>query len=244
MRSTPFALLALGAAVAHANILKRQYNSSDEDVSPGQEYFEEVCLPLDTSDNPDLSTPCWQVQSIEWQCIYGSETSYDQTSVSNSSGSGNWSALPPREQQLCFCDSEFWQAIDGCVACADSHGVTGAIPDFSPGAVSSFSASYCAASNTATVELADALYTGLASYITSSYPIITATTFTDPIGNKTEVSRYWTASATGASATMTRPAYTSSAPAAYTGGAAAPGAAVDRYAAAGVLGLAAVVAAL
>ena len=108
-------------------------------------------------------------------------------------------------QRVCVCESQFWDQVAGCFACYKKHGsleLEGTIPE---SLLSSASSTYCAASATASVGLADFLYNIALGVTPTATGSATGTEtasvkYADPIGNKTEVSYYYTQAVTGTAA--------------------------------------------
>lgn len=108
-------------------------------------------------------------------------------------------------QRVCICESSFWDQIAGCVACYAKHGsleLEGTLPE---SVLQSASSTYCAATATASVGLAEFLYSMAIGVTPSATPTATgdgssSVKYADPIGNKTEVSYYYTQAVTGTAA--------------------------------------------
>lgn len=104
-------------------------------------------------------------------------------------------------QRLCVCQSQFWSLLNGCLACYVAHGAgpNNGLGSVSKSSLSSLSSAYCAASATPSQGLFEVVYSlaptnAVAPSATSSY--------SDPMGSKTEVSYYYTPSVTGTAAWM------------------------------------------
>ncbi|KAH9828179.1 hypothetical protein Tdes44962_MAKER02542 [Teratosphaeria destructans] len=203
------ALVAATTTTAHLNPFKRQTTyDPDDDESTGLTYLQSVCMPLNSTSEPDLSAPCWQDYAITYECAYGSPGLSAALENANTDGYGISDDAVPlsnETQRDCVCSSQFFAAIEGCSECYKAHGAS---EDDNPAyaaatsVLESFSSSYCAVTNTPTVGLADALYELVtASALTASVETAAETsTFSDPIGNSTAVSLYWTPSVTGSAA--------------------------------------------
>ncbi|KAF2213030.1 hypothetical protein CERZMDRAFT_90544 [Cercospora zeae-maydis SCOH1-5] len=202
-------------------------------------YLSSVCTPTNSSGHPDLNVPCNAVYAIQEQCIFGID-SKDLWNLKNSSLSegeegqvadsrsqtGGYDEPPMQSndtQRVCICESQFWDQLAGCVACYQAHAPDAALREnLPPSRLTSASSSYCAASATATIGLADYLLKlggdGLESATTASVATETSTVnFRDPIGNKTEASYYYTAAVTGSAAwSISQPTGESSASLTYT----------------------------
>lgn len=129
-----------------------------------------------------------------------------QQSPENQDNNSDGPALQSNEtQRVCVCESQFWDQVSGCFACYKKHGslvLEGSIPD---SVLSSASSTYCAASATASFGLADFLYSIAIGVIPTATAPATGTgtasvKYADPIGNKTEVSYYYTQAVTGTAA--------------------------------------------
>lgn len=203
------ALLSL-SALASASLLKRQVQCADpnsEACSDRQEmYLAEVCTPSNASGYPDFDAPCNAVQRITAACMYGAAglgLLTGGTSDSTATGEEDPPELSNSTQRTCICESQFFDQTNGCEDCYKGHGfgqdgdVTG------PDVFSSLSSQYCAVTYTPTVGIADFLdaYAATAQS-TQSTAASNSTGFTlsDPIGNKTAVSYYFTPSVTGSAA--------------------------------------------
>ncbi|EME85668.1 uncharacterized protein MYCFIDRAFT_213948 [Pseudocercospora fijiensis CIRAD86] len=172
--------------------------------SHGQKaYLASVCQPYNSTNMPDLNAPCNAIAAIQGECIYGPE----YLSVPNSNGDrdfGDISTQSNETQRVCLCESQFWDLATGCFSCYKKHGgeMDGA-GTISDGTVSSISSKYCAATMTPTAGLADYLF-ALASSLepssTQTGSAQTSVSYLDSIGNKTEVSYYYTPSVTGSAA--------------------------------------------
>lgn len=209
-------------------------------------YLSSVCAPRNSSGYPDFNAPCNAVYAIQAQCIYGgpdflndlwnlnisspndgnSRRNADPQSQDGDESSLDENNLPSGQsdenQRVCVCESQFWDQLAGCVACYTAHAPDSAVEaDIQPSQLSSASSSYCAASATASVGLAGYLYNvfgGLLDTGSGSSATETSTVnFRDPIGNKTEVSYYYTAAVTGSAAWLvSQPTGESSASQTYT----------------------------
>lgn len=203
MRHTTAAcILTAIAAVSNAKYLVRRQDMGQSDLSPLDVYFADVCLPVDSSADPDYSAPCNGLGAVDFQCAYGSAAFSAGVSDNNSSDVTQpleRNRTSPSSQQVCYCQSQWFNLYEGCLDCANKHGVSAALPQISASALTSFSSSYCAASATPTTDF-DVYLNSVFSDLVKSVESGTATTFTDPIGNKTDVSLYYTASVTGSNA--------------------------------------------
>ncbi|KAF2162151.1 hypothetical protein M409DRAFT_27534 [Zasmidium cellare ATCC 36951] len=194
---------------------------SSVEPSPYSSPAEEACNPSNSSGLPDFNAPCNAVIAIEYQCIYGpdyltaaqSSGPYNRLRRRQSSSSDDDSddsdddSLPEQNnstQRTCICESQFFAQVQGCANCYSAHGSPQGIDDglSDASALASLSSAYCAASATPTLGLADYLFDWADSY-NASHPATataTASTMSDAIGNRTDVSLYFTPSVTGTAA--------------------------------------------
>ncbi|EMC97957.1 hypothetical protein BAUCODRAFT_67483 [Baudoinia panamericana UAMH 10762] len=190
------------AASATASLLPRQ-GSSQQDPS---DYLDYVCMPTNSSGYPDFNAPCIAVQAITAECIYGAAG----LSVIMASGSDNGAEidedtpmLSNSTQRNCVCQSQFFNALSGCNNCYKAHGAPSGLDGYvDQSFIASASSSYCAVTNTPTAGLADVLYGYATGSVASSLQSVASTasqtsTFSDPLGNNTAVSAYFTPSVTG-----------------------------------------------
>lgn len=199
--------LCVAAATASANIFRRQVNCSNPNSFQCEQeilsYLTEVCIPTNATGGPDFNAPCVATRLIEVECMYGSR-GIDFLLGNNDPNSGSFSEQSPpllsnTTQRDCLCESQFFDEVQGCLDCYTAHGGGDAFGEvINTKQLSSMSSSYCAVTNTPTQGLAEVLYS-LAP--TTSSPSSAATSaFSDPIGNKTAVSYYFTPSVTGSAA--------------------------------------------
>lgn len=205
---------------ASAALLSAQSTASDSDSdsllpsdaeSAAAQHLDEICLPSNSSGMPDMNAPCNAVQAIYFGCLYG--PSYLTTALSAMRASDVRSAMKKRQssndddesslfpmqkpetQRTCFCESQFWDQTLGCEACFAKHGGLDAdIVDAKQ--MSTLSSSYCAVTAKPSVGLGEYLLSYSKEAQTTSVP----SSFSDPIGNKTDVSLYYTPSVTGSAA--------------------------------------------
>ncbi|KAK3113404.1 hypothetical protein LTR53_009338 [Teratosphaeriaceae sp. CCFEE 6253] len=206
--------LGLAASTTSASLLKRQLSCSDPSSSDCQDqestYLEQVCLPSNATGYPDFNAPCVQTQLITIECMYGAaglNSFLGTDSISATDDSEDTPTLSNSTQRDCVCESQYFAALTGCDDCYRAHGALQGVDGadyINAGYIASISSSYCAVTNTPTVGLADMLYgiaTGsLASSVDSVASTASASTFSDPIGNQTAVSYYYTPSVTGSAA--------------------------------------------
>ena len=189
-------ILALALAGANAaGLSKRQYSESDD-------YLQQVCAPADEAGNRDWSAPCNAVLSIQYECGYGTAGGElirnPPRDIDDQYGDDDEG--PPEQpydaQRICVCQSQFRDQVTGCMKCFKDHGGVEGNDWFSPSLIDPAMNDYCNASAPATESFADFLFTHVmpdGETDTESE----SSTFSDPIGNKTDVSLYFTPSVTG-----------------------------------------------
>jgi len=194
---TTLAFIALASAVfAQSDEAPNLDPETPEQVFAN--HVQEVCFPYNETDGTALmDAPCNAAQNIIIQCTYGSQYNFtDSDSVWNE----DTPMLSNTTQQACICESQFWDQQGGCNQCYEKHGDTD-FKDVPDSIYSSMSSSYCAVSSTPTLAFADwLLYAGQSALSTISAPSTTATSYSDPLGNSTQVSLYFTPSVTGSAA--------------------------------------------
>ncbi|KAK3618015.1 hypothetical protein LTR56_024925 [Elasticomyces elasticus] len=212
-------LLTLGlAAASSASSMKRQLQCSTDPTSDDcqmqeADYIQHVCNPANATGYPDFNAPCNQIQAITLQCMYGpaglsalqgdvSDASYGSDDEDNSVETQSNST-----QQECICQSQWFNIAAGCNDCYNAHGASGGdniVGDLAPSLFASLSSSYCAVTNTPTMGFDEVLYGLATGSVASSLASVASTaspsTFSDPIGNQTAVSYYYTPSITGSAA--------------------------------------------
>lgn len=195
---------SLNLAVLAAGIISTTKAQSDPYA-----YIDSVCSPSNATGYPDLNFPCNAVQAIQAQCIYGPTgldiimgTATSSTAAPQKRQSSSQDSLPKPQnnatQQVCFCNSEFWSLTAACASCYSVHGDHELEKSAGKSAVESMSDKYCAASATPSLGLADYLFQ-FGGKLDESDDSKTSK-FKDPVGNKTEISYYYTASVTGSQA--------------------------------------------
>ena len=191
----------LAAGLASVAYAQHNGNTTSSHSAEG-EYLTEVCLPLNSTGYPDYNAPCNAMLAIQYQCAFGPEQGLaliNSVFGPNADSSSDDFPVPQERdnstQRACVCSSQFFSQVTGCLACQKGHGDSSA-EGVTPQYLSSISSQYCAASVTPTAALADYL-----ANIAEPTSTNTATSsFSDPIGNKTAVSYYWTPSVTGTAA--------------------------------------------
>ncbi|CAK4030016.1 Hypothetical predicted protein [Lecanosticta acicola] len=181
------------------------------------QYIQQVCLPNNATGYPDLNAPCNAIQAIFAECTFGPSSLADFLSEEASANSGNsdgsddyagdvddgkYPMQSNATQRTCICESQWFALTNACLACYQKHGLP-AEDDLSPKQVSSISSAYCAASATPTLGFAYFIYQYAPGVTGTSLPAsstATPSSFSDPLGNRTEVSLYYTPSVTGSAA--------------------------------------------
>jgi hypothetical protein len=189
----------------------------------GYDRIEKLCFPTNSSGSYDLNAPCNKVFDMEAKCIYGQN--YNQ--VSNENVSGDIPQVTPAKQKSCICNSAFFDYVDGyvflftgptlhstymeygimlrvklmrldgrCSNCEKLHGAQEGVDWYPPSYIKSMSSAYCAETQTLGIDEFLGNYTE-----STSLPASLQTSMSDVLGNKTDVSLYWTASATDTKAT-------------------------------------------
>jgi hypothetical protein len=197
-------ILALALATANAaGFIKRQ-DSEDNQDSELDDYLSEVCEPADDNGVRDWSAPCNAVLSIQYECMYGTAGGeYIRAPPQESDFQhGDDDGLPeqPNEaQRICFCQSQFRDQIAGCMKCHKDHGGAEGSDWFGANLIDPATKEYCDASKPANESFSDFFlnHISLDNGTTTDSPAAQTSTFSDPIGNKTDVSLYFTPSVTG-----------------------------------------------
>lgn len=198
-------ILALTLASANATgLLKRQ--DSDADLSSEiDDYLEEVCEPADESGMRDWSAPCNAVISIQYECMYGAAGAklIREPASETDDQTGDDDDGPPEQpndaQRVCFCQSQFADQIAGCMKCHEAHGGVEGSDWFSGDLIDPAVKQYCNASKPADQSFASFFFDLVSpeNGTTTDSPAASTSAFLDPIGNKTDVSLYFTPSVTG-----------------------------------------------
>lgn len=196
-----FFILALSFAGANASLLsrglsKRQLHNIDE-RRDWEDHLESVCMPATANDEQDWNAPCNAIVAIEYQCIYGAEI------MEALSGRTDDYEDPPmmsnETQRDCICQSQLMNQAAGCKACFKAHGGEGPSRTFIDfDRLEPLVNKYCNASATPTEAFPMVVYSLVVTGPVES--TAAATTYSDPIGNATDVSRYFTPSMTGSAA--------------------------------------------
>lgn len=201
-----FLIIALAIAGTSASsidqLLQAPAAGSEEDFN---EQVSQICLPRNSSNLPDQNAPCNALMAIQLRCIYGSDA-LEIISGSQDVDTREPRKLPVDTQRTCICSSQHTDMVLGCFACFKEHGSTDPEIGTDPDKVQSFMEDYCDVNKpardyaNAIIELAPEDEEDISS--TASSESSAATTFSDPIGNATDVSLYYTPSVTGTPAYM------------------------------------------
>lgn len=201
-----FAITALAIASSSASIFdKRQLFEASEPTQEDQfnAQIQSVCLPHNSSDMLDFNAPCNALRAIQAQCMIGSD-GLKYLNPQHADEYDDPDQLPVETQRACICQSQHTDMMIGCFACFKEHGSTNVEFVTTPDKIHSFMEDYCDADKpardyaNAIIELAPEDEDDTSS--TTSSASSAATTFTDPIGNTTDVSLYYTPSVTGTAA--------------------------------------------
>jgi hypothetical protein len=176
------------------------------------DYVISICRPLHPNGTADLNAPCNQADLIAQQCIYGAPALAEITAVATAQ-SGNYPiggddpetpTFSNATQRDCVCGSRWFQAQVACGDCQTAHGEFGDTNTSNAVLVSyesSFSASYCASTNMPSLGFVDVLIAKATGELASATTTVTQTSlYTDPVGNNTALSLYYTPSVTGSAA--------------------------------------------
>ena len=201
---TVFAL-ALFASLSTATLHNRALKDCEKhpnSVTCEAEYLDSICSPGFRSKDVDLDAPCNMVNYIGVECVYGSKPNITTHGIQDPQGQ----MLSNRTQQLCICESQYFESTLGCESCLNKHGGSSHIGLAIPfEVISSMSAAYCAASATP-IGIIDFQFSYLqkpqfSTYFSSaSSSGSAAATFSDPLANSTAISLYYTATVTGSEA--------------------------------------------
>ena len=194
-------------AISSASLLGRQHEHQNEYClsHPAAEgcnlkYLNSICYPRNSTGGLDYGAPCNIQVAVEASCLFGKQTvPFEETG----SYSGIFHTLDHEKlqsnisQRQCACESQFFESFEGCHACFHEHGNKDSVV-LPSGYVSAMRSTYCAATATPTLGLAAFTYDWMknasAAALRSTGAQTTNTaSFTDPIGNKTAATLYYTA---------------------------------------------------
>jgi hypothetical protein len=191
-------LIATGLTGASAfMVAERQQSDSSEDA------YENICQPTNATGFPDFSAPCNLWSRTQRLCVYGEQIRgiVDGPGLNNY-GDEDGKAMKqhsPGYQRDCVCQSQLFDQMNGCMACNDALGGDSRSL-IASSAIESFSSEYCAVSATPTRGYIAAINSVLAEVAEQTDLPTSSSSPINSLGDKTDVSLYWTPSATGASA--------------------------------------------
>ena len=191
-------LIAIGLTIAGAfQVTERQQSDSSEDA------YENVCMPTNATGFPDFSAPCNLWSRTQRLCVYGEQIrSIVDGPGLNNYGDEDGKAMkqnPPGYQRDCICQSQLFDQMQGCMSCNDALGGDSRSL-IASSAIESFSSSYCAVATIPTRGYIAAINSVLAEVAEQTDLPTSSSSALNSLGSKTDVSLYWTASATGVSA--------------------------------------------
>jgi len=199
------ALLALAASTAHGFLATKRQQSPDAAPTGTVEeqnaaYLTNICIPSDPDTGlPTADTPCMAISALYYQCVYDVDVYSNITAAKpkhrrQTSDDDEPVEQSPSAQRTCICESQFFDQVTGCMDCYKAHGGIENIDYVPPASFIAVSSSYCAASSTPTQDF-EHYFGGLVGMSASAASAdATATPVSDPIGNKTDVSLYFTPS--------------------------------------------------
>jgi hypothetical protein len=191
-------LLATGLTGASAfMVAKRQESDSSEDP------YENICMPTNSTGFPDFSAPCNSWSRTQQLCVYGEQI----RSIVDGPGLNNYEEVDGKSmkqhsfafQRDCICQSQLFDQMRGCMACNDALGGESSAL-LASSAIESFSSSYCAVATIPTRGYVAAMNSVLAEVAEQTDVPTSTSSSPNSLGSKTDVSLYYTPSATGASA--------------------------------------------
>jgi hypothetical protein len=201
-------VFALAFAGANASFLNKRQGFSSDSPSDFAEYTSNVCMALDESGKSDMSLPCNQLVSIQYQCMGGSKLGDSWRNASSNDEEAEddddpEETLPNEAQRVCICQSQHNDLMKGCADCHKVHGGIAPEDSLTDSQIHAVMDKYCDASTPANDSYANVVYQ-LAymgpGWDEISSPDSDSTTYSDPIGSATDVSLYFTASVTGSAA--------------------------------------------
>lgn len=116
MHRSTLAALAL-TSTASATLQKRQELGGALDENA--QYLGEVCAPLNSTNQFDLTFPCNQYTMVQYQCIYGPEFNLtallDPTRIDDNAYEPD--EQNPSTQRNCACQSQMIPLLNACLDC-------------------------------------------------------------------------------------------------------------------------------
>ncbi|KAM0722444.1 hypothetical protein Q7P37_001885 [Cladosporium fusiforme] len=187
---TRLAILALAIASANAFLLNKR-----DDADNALATVLDGCSPQwNETDTPDLNTPCNAYFAIVNKCLWNLDP--------GESGDEDTEEQPAETQRDCLCQSQHNDQVAGCMACYKAHGGLEGVHWYDMDIIESGMNEYCKA------DAEPENYYDMVDALLESETPATATeswTYSDPLADKTEVSRYYTASMTGSAALPAMP---------------------------------------
>jgi len=200
-------VLALAFAGANASLLQKRQGYSSDSPSDFADYISNVCMASDESGKSDMNLPCNQIISIQYQCIGGAKLgdSWRNASSNNEDIEDDedeeQAMLPYEAQRVCICQSQHNDLLKGCADCSKAHGGISPEDSVTDDQIKQVMDKYCDANTPATDSYANVISQALVfmapNWEDISSPNKTSTTYSDPIGDSTDVSLYFTPSITG-----------------------------------------------
>jgi hypothetical protein len=196
------ALFAALSTAAHRNGVSKECKKHPNSMDCEIEYLNSICLPGFQSKDIDLNAPCNMALYIGIECVYGSKPNITKHGIEDPRGP----MVSNHTQQLCICESQYFESTIGCESCFNKHGGSSNAGIALPlNVISSLSSAYCAATATPIgIDDFQNSYMQKPQFSTlfpssSSGTSVTAT-FSDPLANSTAISLYYTATVTGSEA--------------------------------------------
>jgi hypothetical protein len=195
MNINRLSLLALAFAGTNAALLsKRQYSAAEE-------HLNNVCQPIDESGARDFSAPCNAVYSIQYECSFGPAggAMIRGPPQGDDDDDVEPDMQPNETQRVCFCQSEIRDMLDGCMKCMKAHGGVEGEDWWNSSLIDPAMDTYCDASTPATIDFNNFIFDRVQGGEASATEASEAdyTTYSDSVGNATDVSLYFTPSVTG-----------------------------------------------
>lgn len=217
MKRSAIIALAVASASASASagiFQKRQVYDGPDSEDPEEQfsyYISDVCRPRNSTGGLDFNAPCNAMLAIQSQCEYG-PNAFEKMFLIQPVDDGDIELDDPpmlsnETQRACICQSQHTDMMMGCLACYKEHGGTDEEVLKAPDQIQTAMDAYCKADEPATQQFEEVFMNAIGAdddettYISPSTSA-SSTTFSDPIGNSTAVSLYYTPSVTGTAAYM------------------------------------------
>lgn len=209
---TRLPILALALTGVNASILgKRQdFGGSADDF---ERHVRDVCEPLEESGQRDFNAPCNAFAAIQQECQFGHGTrdlllspdfleryqAGDEEAATelDQIAELDIELLSPDAQRACICQSQFNNMVNGCMRCYEAHGGKEDVHWVNESMIEEAVGSYCDADVPATEGFINVLVGFLDPFYEGIPTELETATYSDPIGNATAVSNYFTPSVTG-----------------------------------------------